>query len=94
MNKSTDKDNKPWWKYGYVWLVIAGPTIVVLAGLITTYIAVKGVDPLVDEDYYQKGLDLNKTLAKNPSSLAPAEQARNNAQTGLDPRTGKPPVQP
>lgn len=74
-----------WWRFGHVWLVVAGPAIVVVASFITLYLAVKGSDPLVDEDYYRKGLEINKTLADNPSSLAPAVQARNHAQTGVAP---------
>ena len=43
------------------------------------------MDPLVDENYYQAGLEINKTLAMQPESLAPALQARNHAATGLVP---------
>lgn len=74
-----------WWRFGHVWLVISGPVIVVVASFITLFLAVKGTDPVVDEDYYRKGLEINKTLADNPSSLAPAVQARNHAQTGVAP---------
>ena len=38
---------------------------------------------VLDEDYYRKGIEINKTLADNPSSLAPATQARNHAATGV-----------
>ncbi len=74
---------QPWWKFGHVWLVIAGPAIVVVASLVTVYLAVSGMDPVVDEDYYRKGLEINKTLSDNPASLAPATQARNHAATGV-----------
>jgi len=43
------------------------------------------MDPVLDEDYYRKGVEINRTLADNPSSLAPAIQARNHAQTGVQP---------
>lgn len=75
----------PWWKFGHVWLVVSGPAIVVVASFITLYIAVTRGDPVLDEDYYQKGLQINKTLADNPSSLAPAIQGRNHAATGAPP---------
>ncbi len=74
---------QPWWKFGHVWLVIAGPAIVVVASFVTLYLAVSGKDPIVDEDYYRKGLEINKTLSDNPASLAPATQARNHAATGV-----------
>ena len=55
---------QPWWKFGHVWLVIAGPATVVLASFVTVYLAVSGMDPVVDEDYYRKGLEINKTLSE------------------------------
>lgn len=76
---------RAWWKFGHVWLVISGPAIVVVASFITLYIAVTRGDPVLDEDYYQKGLQINKTLADNPASLAPALQGRNHAATGVPP---------
>ena len=30
----------PWWRYPFVWLVIAGPAAVVVAGFVTAFIAV------------------------------------------------------
>ena len=78
---------QPWWKFAHVWMVIAGPAFVVVASFITFYLAASGKDPVVDEDYYRKGIEINKTLADNPASLAPATQARNHAATGVkDPR--------
>ena len=73
----------PWWQFGYVWLIISGPATVVLAGFFTFYLAVKGVDPLVDENYYRKGLEINKTLEDPAGNLAPAMKARNHAATGV-----------
>lgn len=75
--------NEPWWKFPHVWMVIAGPAVVVVASFITYYLAASGMDRVVDEDYYRKGVELNKSLAENPSSLAPAHQARNHAATGV-----------
>lgn len=76
----------PWWKFGYVWLVIAGPAAVVVAGFITLYLAISRPDPVVDAAYYRKGIEINKTLpAGAPAALAPAVQARNHAATGVVP---------
>lgn len=75
----------PWWKFGHVWLVIAGPAAVVVAGFFTLFLALSSPDPVVAEDYYRKGIEINKTLEANPASLAPALQARNHAATGLVP---------
>ena len=66
-----------------MWLVIAGPAIVVVASLVTVYLAVSGKDPVVDEDYYRKGLEINQTLPDKAANMAPATQARNHAATGV-----------
>lgn len=42
------RDDRPWWRYGMVWLVISGPVLVVLAGIVTAVIAVRGADPVLD----------------------------------------------
>jgi len=83
MQDSPTSQSNAWWRYPYVWLVISGPAIVVVASFITLYLAVVGRDPVVDEDYYRKGIEINKTLADNPASLAPSVQARNHAATGV-----------
>jgi len=79
----------PWWKFGYVWLVISGPAAVVLAGFFTLYLAVIGVDPVVDENYYRKGIEINRTLTEQAGNLAPAIQARNHAATGVQAPKGQ-----
>ena len=50
---------KPWWRYGFVWLVIAGPAAVVVAGVATLLIAAQGADSLVAKDYYRLGIEIN-----------------------------------
>jgi hypothetical protein len=75
----------PWWKFGHVWLVVAGPAIVVVAGFITLYLAITRPDPLITKDYYREGLEINKTLESDSASMAPALQGRNHAQTGVKP---------
>jgi len=77
---------QPWWKFGHVWLVISGPAVVVVASFITLYLAISTPDPLVTDDYYRKGIEINKTLGAADSNLAPALQARNHAQTGVSPK--------
>ena len=87
MQNNTLGSTGPWWKFCHVWLVFGGPAVVVVASLVTVYIAVTRPDPLVTEDYYRKGIEINKTLenAAHAPSLAPALQARNHAATGVVP---------
>jgi len=79
----------PWWKHGYVWLVISGPAAVVVAGFATLWIALAHPETVVDEDYYRRGVEINKTLdaARQAKALMPAMQGRNHAAT---PPTGAP----
>jgi len=94
MNQKIVNNPAPWWKFGHVWMVIAGPAIVVVAGFITLYLAITRPDPVLSEDYYQKGININKALESQAkadkaaqeaylASMAPAAQARNHAQTGV-----------
>jgi hypothetical protein len=80
--KNDTPDTKRWWQYGHVWLIIAGPAAVVVAGFVTLAIAIKTPDPVLAEDYYKRGLEINKTLAaEKDMQLAPAMQTRNHVVT-------------
>ena len=78
------KDSAPWWKHGHVWLVIAGPAVVVAASIVTAVIAIRTDDPVVEADYYRRGIEINKTLASDRAKL-PALQGRNHAVTPAQP---------
>jgi len=73
----------PWWKFGYVWFVLSGPAIVVIASFFTFYLAYVGMDVVVDEGAYQKVLSLNQSAPQSAKTMAPALQARNHAATGV-----------
>ena len=77
-------NNPSWWRYGHVWLIISGPLLVVIAGFVTAYIAIRNPDPVIAEDYYRQGLEINQTLKDPARSMAPAHQARNHAATPQD----------
>lgn len=90
LKKNPQEDVKPWWKYGYVWMFIAGPAAVVLAGFYTFWLAVTIPDPVVAVDYYQQGIDINKTLLdKENATLTPAMKGRNHAATPQQDRPEK-----
>jgi hypothetical protein len=72
------QDTKQWWKYGYVWLILSGPIAVIIASFITLSLALKTPDPVVD-DYYRKGIEINKRL--ETKELLPAVEGRNHAVT-------------
>ncbi|CAN5386765.1 hypothetical protein BH10PSE16_BH10PSE16_17220 [soil metagenome] len=73
---------QPWWKFGHVWMVFAGPAIVVVASFITLYLAIKIPDPVVSS-YGQDNRPEAIKLDKHSTNMAPAMQARNHAATGV-----------
>jgi hypothetical protein len=77
-----NENAQPWWKFGHVWMVFAGPAVVVVASFITLYLAIKIPDPVVT-GYVQ--VAQSGVVKKNASSanMAPAMQARNHAATGV-----------
>ena len=56
---------QPWYREPWPWLIMLGPAVVIVAGVITTVIAFKTSDGLVADDYYKQGLAMNKTLARD-----------------------------
>ena len=77
---------RPWWKYGDVWRVIAGPLAVVLATIPTVWLTLVHPEVLVAEDYYKRGVEINRELAAaQAAALAPALQGRNHAASPRKP---------
>jgi hypothetical protein len=54
---------------------MAGPAIVVVAGLVTAWLAVRGEDGLVADDYYKQGLAINQTLGRSAAAERLGAQA-------------------
>lgn len=55
----------PWYKQRWPWILMAGPAIVVVAGIVTFWLAVKSSDGLVSDDYYKEGLAVNQQLKRD-----------------------------
>lgn len=79
----SESNKQPWWTFGHVWMVIAGPAIVVVAGFVTLYLAIRTPDPVIGSESQQRA----QASAASSPALAPAIQARNHAQTGVPPST-------
>ncbi len=54
----------PWYRHRWPWLIMLGPAIVVVAGIYTMWLAVDTDDGLVADDYYKRGLAINRTLER------------------------------
>jgi len=58
-------DNNPWYKQRWPWILISGPATVIVAGIITLWLAVTSNDGLVTDDYYKQGLAVNQSLKRD-----------------------------
>ena len=56
---------RPWYREPGPWLLMAGPAVVVVASMVTLWLALRSSDGLVAEDYYRRGLAINRTLAQS-----------------------------
>jgi hypothetical protein len=85
-NEQVTKDSGPWWKHGFMWMIVGGPVAVIVAGIATVVIAAQSPDPVVAVDYYRRGIEINKTLAaQQEKAQLPALQGRNHAATPARP---------
>jgi hypothetical protein len=61
---------QPWYRHRWPWLLIAGPGIVVVAGFVTLWLAIASDDGLVADDYYKRGLAINRVLERTERAAA------------------------
>jgi hypothetical protein len=69
-------DDGPWYRQRWPWILMAGPATVLVAGVITTWIAFETSDGLVAQDYYKQGLAVNKVLAREGRAASLGIEAR------------------
>lgn len=79
---------RSWWKQPYVWMVIGGPLVVVVAAIFTAVIAFKNPDPVIDKNEYQARILSQAHAGKELSTaelagLQPAGVGRNHAASPL-----------
>jgi hypothetical protein len=79
------EDTKPWYRQFWPWFLISLPGAVVVASMVTIYLAVETKDGLVQDDYYKKGLGIHKDAAKT----ATARQLNIQAKLTYEPETGE-----
>jgi hypothetical protein len=70
MSLPTTLKPAPAWHEPLVWLVFGIPALTVVAGLITAWIAVQRADSNVAEDYYKRGLAINRSLDREARAQA------------------------
>jgi hypothetical protein len=77
----TSPETRAWWREPYVWLVIGGPAVVVVAAIATAIIAMTNPDPVLDRSV----APTRAATPKDAFTHAPAGQARNHATTATVP---------
>lgn len=70
MKPGARHQSAPWYREPWPWLLMAGPALVVVAGMITLWLAVASEDGLVADDYYKRGLAINQTLSRDRAATA------------------------
>jgi hypothetical protein len=65
----TQKDTKPWFKEPWPWILMLGPAVVIIAGFITAWLAIKSNDGLVADDYYKQGMTVNQRLQRDHKAI-------------------------
>lgn len=58
-------DSSSWYREPMVWLVVAIPACAVIMGAIMVTLAVSTYDGLVTDDYYRKGLQINRSMERD-----------------------------
>lgn len=67
VNKETTP--RPWYKEFYVWMILAFPFSAIVVGLTMFRISWVTFDGLVVDDYYKKGLEINRSFERDKSAL-------------------------
>ena len=75
---ATPAPGAPWWRFGMVWFILAGPAIVVVASFATMVVAYRGADVVLSEGPAEA---VSRVATPAPVATTPAWQARNHATT-------------
>jgi len=62
---SASDDTHRWYREPFVWLLIALPAASVIAGFVMLGLAIHSDDGLVEDDYYRRGKEINRVLARD-----------------------------
>ena len=65
----------PWYRVGMVWLLLAFPLASVVGGCVMLALALGSDDGLVADDYYRRGMEINRELARDRAAAARGAQA-------------------
>jgi uncharacterized protein len=60
----------PWYRQPWPWLLMAGPAVVVVASFYSGWLALTTDDGVVADDYYKRGLSINRKLERVDRAVA------------------------
>ena len=60
--------DRRWYREPFVWLLIALPATAVVVGFTMLGLAIYSDDGLVEDDYYRKGKEINRVLARDQAA--------------------------
>ena len=60
----------PWYRQFWPWFLMLFPAAAVIGGIITFRIAATTDDGVVEDDYYKKGMAINRTLDRDQAAAA------------------------
>jgi uncharacterized protein len=60
----------PWYREPWPWILMAGPALVVVAAMVSLWLAVTTYDGLVSDDYYKEGTTINRTFERDDRARA------------------------
>ena len=73
----------PWYREPWPWILMSGPAVVIVAGVLTTWIAFATSDGLVADDYYKRGLAINAVLKREQAAAQRGIEARIERGAGM-----------
>lgn len=73
---SSARREPPWYRVPIVWLLIAVPLSAVAGGFTTLWLALRSNDGLVVDDYYRRGMEINRDLDRDRAAAARGVKAR------------------
>lgn len=74
---------KAWYREPWPWFLMAGPAAAIVAGAVTVWLAVSTSDGLVADDYYRRGLAINREIQRDRTVLEREIVASIEAQGGM-----------
>ncbi len=64
--KKTDR----WYQFPFVWMLIALPLTAVVGSFVSLALAIHSDDGLVEDDYYKRGMEINRQLDRDKAAAA------------------------